>query len=65
MDGDLVESLLDIPREKARKIVENIRLPNQGIFVRIIVCFNFFLDEKLEGNAENVLKLIEDLSRIH
>ncbi|CAJ0931428.1 unnamed protein product, partial [Mesorhabditis belari] len=51
VDGDLVESLLDLPRERARKIVEDIRLPNQ--------------EEKLENNAENVLKLIEDLSRIH
>ncbi|CAJ0574766.1 unnamed protein product, partial [Mesorhabditis spiculigera] len=51
VDGDLVESLLDMPRETARKIVQDVLLPNQ--------------EEPVDQNAENVLKLVEELSRMH
>ncbi|KAH7729396.1 UV-damaged DNA binding factor (ISS) [Aphelenchoides avenae] len=54
IDGDLVETIADMPREHAEEIVRGLRLPNE-------------LSEEPDRNAtvEDALKIIEDLSRVH
>ncbi|PIO57241.1 hypothetical protein TELCIR_21355 [Teladorsagia circumcincta] len=51
IDGDLVESLLDMPRETAAAALAGIQRP----------------DGAIEGSSspEELIKFIEDISRIH
>ncbi|GMS96096.1 hypothetical protein PENTCL1PPCAC_18271, partial [Pristionchus entomophagus] len=49
IDGDLVESVLDLPRSEAIEILHGIQLPG----------------DNHNKNPEEVLKLIEEMSRMH
>ncbi|GMR48304.1 hypothetical protein PMAYCL1PPCAC_18499, partial [Pristionchus mayeri] len=49
IDGDLLESVLDLPRSEALEILEGIELPG----------------DNQSKNPEEVLKLIEEMSRMH
>lgn len=49
IDGDLVESVLDLPRSEALEILQGIQVPGET------EC----------KNPEEVLKLIEEMSRMH
>lgn len=52
IDGDLVEHFLDLPQDKMEEICKGIkRIDNQGTEVEVTV--------------EDVVKLVEDLSRVH
>ncbi|KHN84948.1 DNA damage-binding protein 1 [Toxocara canis] len=53
IDGDLVESLLDMSRESIENLIEGLKLPAPTG------------QEQREATVEEVLKTVEDLARIH
>jgi len=52
VDGDLIESLVDMPRDKVSKIISGLPQPPSS-------------ELKGQATTEEVLRLIEDLTRLH
>lgn len=51
IDGDLIEQLLDLPREALRQVAQGISIDEDGV--------------KRPATPEDLVKLVEDLTRIH
>lgn len=72
IDGDLVETLVDMPREDVSRIVEDMHMPRQ--LGQHPTGQEFGYDEEAAGahssqsrvaSAESVLKIVEELARFH
>ncbi|OZC09249.1 hypothetical protein X798_03793 [Onchocerca flexuosa] len=59
IDGDLIESFLDMSKDSVGQIIKGLKMP----LLNNISAFE--TTELVDATAEDVLKLVEDLSRIH
>lgn len=51
IDGDLIEQLLDLPREALPQVAQGITIDEDGV--------------KRPATPEDLIKLVEDLTRVH
>lgn len=51
VDGDLIESFLDLPAAQMQEVASNLQIEDEGM--------------KREATVEDLVKLVEDLTRIH
>lgn len=71
LDGDLIEQLLDLDREKMREVVKDLQVRNIFLLIFSIVTLTIFRQipvengQKRDCTVEDVVKLVEDLTRIH
>jgi len=71
IDGDLVETLVDMPKDDVSRIVEDMNMPR--LLGQQPTVHEFGYDGEAAGthsqskvaNAENVLKIVEELARLH
>ncbi|KAI1708375.1 CPSF A subunit region domain-containing protein [Ditylenchus destructor] len=56
IDGDLVETIADMPREKVQQIIDGMKRPKDPSMPH---------QQQQDATVADVMKLIEDLSRIH
>ncbi len=52
IDGDLIESFLDLGRDKMSEVVQGLQIPDGS-------------GMKSDAKVEDLIKIVEDLTRIH
>lgn len=52
MDGDLIETFLDLSREKMGEVVKGLQVTDGS-------------GMKVDAQVEDIIKMVEDLTRIH
>lgn len=71
IDGDLVESFLDLSREKMRECATGLVVSLEEFWVLKLLnsnLFSFKIDnngQKQEATVDDIIKTVEDLTRIH
>lgn len=70
IDGDLVESFLDLNREKMKECVAGLQVCKKLFFNELVFLkLNIFQIDvngaKEEATVDNVIKIVEDLTRMH
>lgn len=65
VDGDLIESFLDLPREKMQEVVQGLQIDEGASVASPGGKTTFGRGLKKEATVDDLVKIVEELSRIH